>query len=50
MGEANSSRVKLIQLDLSCDEIGFHAAFSWKKDVKSREEPPKKTQFERFYE
>ena len=35
MGEANSSRVKLIQLDLqsyrSCDEIGFYAAFSWKK-------------------
>ena len=35
MGEANSSTVKLIQLDLqsyrSCDEIGFYAAFSWKK-------------------
>ena len=35
MGEGNSSRVKLIQLDLqsyrSCDDIDFYAAFSWKK-------------------
>ena len=57
MGEANSSRVKLIQLDLqscrSCDEIGFYAAFPGKGyKVKGRThwEEPKKTQFERFYE
>ena len=43
MGEANSSRVKLIQLDLqscrSCDEIGFYAAFPGKGyKVKGRTE------------
>ena len=43
MGDANSSRVKLIQLDLqscrSCDEIGFYAAFPGKGyKVKGRTE------------
>ena len=43
MGEANSSRVKLIQLDLqsyrSCDEIGFYARFPGKRcKVKGRTE------------